>query len=385
MGLNLSLLQIHTAARTPSDLQALLASHLREKILAGPFTVVSGDYQLGEWTIRLWTSGPSWLFIEGDLAPAFETYPEAAQIFSAMLKTPVIMAVLHDSDMFHLELFKEGRSVDIYSNIAEADASAAWEDDDDVPSAAPMQGPRLHGGNAGLWNDFLPEGVNTAMLQELWNTMNPLAAEDAVFNTGELLGMDPARWFSDDVPDALELRFLPLSISEKVQQAEGAPRLMGGSYSDRMTLSVGNDLQWLGRSVINIGGATEGLEVLLSGSAIDAELIAIERCSAFITVPRYEEHVHLEPVDSSSGTTWVARFPAMPIGAGLKEPLLSLGPGIADWEFQQRQWVEYGAMVIIHFQGRCVKQGQGDFVTTYQPLANPNEGQAQHRTLLEVR
>jgi hypothetical protein len=285
---------------------------------------------------------------------------------SRALDTHAFSVLVHDSDVLDLRLYERGARIDRY------DSCPGYFGD--RPSKRAKE---EAAGQPDRWRPLLIEGASVDDLRAAWT--GGLHAEAVLARTCELVGCDSSRAFMAHrylgdlgVPDgALKLAFRSRVRPQYERAAEGPPSLEAAAYPGDAPLrqAIGDALR-VGFSTRNVGGASTGLSVVVWGSALDAQLVELDRFEVLIgDVMSGARHEHVTPEATRSTTGQalrVARLPDRAIPAG-SAATMSFGPGVDVTKLMQAM---QASTVHVNVLGRVVKEGEGELHVALVPDAN---------------
>ncbi len=251
---------------------------------------------------------------------------ELAAALSRAVSNYAVSLGVHDSDVLTMQLFGEGDELDTYDSFPEYFSMA-------MPEAGEEGDERVsYEGDPDKWRLLLVDGSTVEQLAQAFAS-DDVFAEATLGTIGELFGWDNEhtqtgfRYLEPgEAHTVLHFRLRATASQGAGQQEEqGPPTLTRYSFTPQMELSVGDQTQ-LSCSFESTGGASQGVEVALWGSAVDAAVFDASEATIRRRVGDefVDQTVELEARDADHGRVLVARFPDVEIPAGLGD---IYGPG----------------------------------------------------------
>ncbi|HET7542364.1 MAG TPA: hypothetical protein VFK05_20990 [Polyangiaceae bacterium] len=316
MGATFVNLQVHSRQAETSALLDGVGACLHSVLRKEGYLPAEAD-QASDRTILV-LSRPHWIGVYDELCD--EQRQDVAQHLASELsrefETHVVSILMHDSDVLWLELFGSGTPIDGFNNAPDYFGKVSSEER------------KAARGSPEQWSAVLAPGTPSAALRAVWRKRR-LFAEDTLRETADLLGLDPNcalvgfRYLEQGDVELGDAQLLRLGFRHAVRpahelRAEGPPRLEFNGSSANNVATVGFAKQFGGCSVRNMGGAARGLSVVLSGDALDRELLSIS--SIQLVASLGEQQTRLVCPTESEGRgeqrLSVASFPDLEIAAG---------------------------------------------------------------------
>jgi hypothetical protein len=255
-----------------------------------------------------------------------------AAVLSAALETVALTILVHDSDVLRLGLFEGGRQLGHYDSNPSFSAGEPGE----PRKLGKRQGAKARTKETDLdvWRALLDEGADSAALiaalkdhdQQTEAQLDSIANVIGLDGAQATLGYRYAR--EQRIEQGQNLGLACLRFRRTVRPAwekasEGPPRFVRASSSVRIERAVGEEA---GASVAvrNVGGPSQGLDVVVWGEALDKEIFSLRRARL---LPPDKPHgnsanwldVDFVPRKDAAGhALFVASFPDvdLPSGAG---------------------------------------------------------------------
>jgi hypothetical protein len=281
-------------------------------------------------------------------------------------------ALVHDSDVLDLRLYRDGAPVDhkntdpgYFERVSKKKAAAL-------------------AGHPDAWADL----ADPAKVADVFRAEN-LFAEGTLASVAELVGVDRGRasvgyrYFASDVIPAPEgavtLRFRSRVRPSWEESSAGPPGLEVQSHmGDRvLRLAVPDELR-LGLTARSTGAASTGLEVRAWGSALERGAVAIDRFElvlgdALSKKDRRVVQLEAERTASADGTPmWFAKRADLALPAGSQQPP-AFQPGV---DVAKMMEAMRRASVHVNVIGRCIAPGAGEIGVALVPLASPKRSAA---------
>ncbi|NTU86078.1 MAG: hypothetical protein HGA45_43245 [Chloroflexales bacterium] len=376
MGSTFSHLQVHSGGLAPDEALRHVAEALAGVMSAQGYTEAAAD-DAGELSFVLVAAAP-WVGVYGSLAaqpPAGPGDPRA--LLSREAGAPVVALSVHDSDLLELHLFRGGRLAASASNWPGYFAG-------DPPPEAPALAPGALRGLAGL----LAPGASPDELQAAWGQWRPAeGAERLLARLAPLLGWEPALITAgpDTLPPAAVAAGVRLAFSRAGQPGADEPPVFGHAAGSgpRFKAQVGQAIA-AEAQVHNTGGPSQGLSLVVWGSALARGLVALEGGAVTVggLTPSAQEPLALSSVESAQGLLAVATLPDLALPRGYT----SVAAAVADAPGRPEQAVAAwaAAQITVRLQAQALAAGRGELHIGFVPAANPDAGQAVWSLTLEV-
>jgi len=301
----------------------------------------------GEEAERLTSIGPAdspWTTVADEATDSqdLEELERLAAELSKAVDDYALSVLVHDSDVLDLGLFAKGRRVDHYVNHP------------DYGSERKLSAKKRKAveGRASRWAPVLAAGVTVDDLQTAFRT-DRRSAEAALAAIARLIGLPDgydlgARDLLEDSPAGFEHRYFGRAAS--AHEPSRPPKLEPVRQPMKTTaLSAGDALHWAA-SALNRGGPCTGVEIAIAGSALDRNLVELERAICAVPLPRGQMTRMAVDLAVADGRA-TATFPALRVPqAG---PLL------------------VAPQVMVVLQGKAIAEGGGRLQLQIAPLAFP--------------
>ncbi|HXK18277.1 MAG TPA: hypothetical protein VNG33_10770 [Polyangiaceae bacterium] len=334
-------------------------------------SVVIGPAREGGWLA---------VYDEGTESQGHEALTNLALGLSAELGT-ALGVLVHDSDVLQLWLAKDGRLLD------------AFDSDPDYFDETPRKRKKRTTGKPRAWRYLLAQEGDDERLAQLWRThAGQRAAETVLDGTGKLLGLHTAdlttgfRYLqksghlAEEQPQRLHFRLSERPAYER--KLVGPPAFTKVSFNESLEWSLGDPLVFRA-SVHSMGGASRGLVLTCSGTAVEGRLFEPSRVRAYVrgNVDVTGSEAPWQVIAGEPQLGLVARFPELVIPAGLVDPYAGFRiPGL-----EARAHEALAAMTIeLVVEGQCQQEGSGEVQIVVAPIENPVAGQARITTALQV-
>ncbi|MEO8611353.1 MAG: hypothetical protein ABI690_25880 [Chloroflexota bacterium] len=373
MGTSLDNLHVYVDNLSVEKALENIFAGLHQHMLMADFTEVT-DAAAAQVTITIIADNQNpWISFYGNIPPGLE---EAGIHLSQRVGYPVVTINVFDSDVTTVTLFAKGQKQDTYSN---------WINYDSHP-------PRISG-DAAKWQLVLPKNHSPETLAKAWQLDKadyPFEAEGALGRIVEVLNLGRDRaWYDPKRDNELSASYI-LKLYFRYNQAlpyeslaEGLPRFKPYMHFPKQHLLSRNQRFGLIFSVLNLGGASQGLEILAQGTAIDQKLI---QPVGVITN---------SPFDHAIGT--ITALPEL-VTTDVNESSYririedySIRAGVADFDaiyklpFHLRDLQrEFDLPHMLTFVGQAVNAGVGKLEIVVRPFANRELGAVSLRTEITV-
>jgi hypothetical protein len=280
-----------------------------------------------------------------------------ASQLSKKFKTTALAILVHDSDMFYLEVFKNGFSISRLDNLS-------GEIDFDQVNKEP-------------WNILLKQGFFFDDLILAWKNKSPFV-EDFLKNIGSFINIDANRILNgyNYASEEKNGDHIPLNFkSEKtiVNEEQGPVRftLFSGVGGANQKIEDELFIPW---TLINRGCESKGLKIVIAGSAIGSQLIAPIRVEmnyyrtdgvkSIDFASDFEEHFTFD-----KEKIYVAEMPDVIIKKGIHTAL----------PLNSRQGLKYmqsglKSAMTFNFKLNTLMKGEGQLMIWFVPLENPKDG-----------
>jgi hypothetical protein len=300
----------------------------------------------GEEAERLTSIGPAdspWTTVADEATDSqdLEELERLASELSKEVDDYALSVLVHDSDVLDLGLFAKGRRLDHYVNRP------------DYFSARKLSAKKRKAveGRASRWAPVLAAGATVDDLQTAFRT-DQRSAEAALAAIARLIGLPDgydlgARDLLELSPAGVEHRFFGRAASAR--EPSRPPKLEPASHTTTTALSAGDALHWAA-SALNRGGRCTGVEIAIAGSALDRNLVELERAICAVPLPRGQMirmAVDLAVADGRATAT----FPALRVPQA--------GPLLA------------APQVLVSLQGKAIGEGHGRLQLQIAPIAFP--------------
>ncbi len=308
------------------------------------------------------------IYDEGD-QPA-----NVAESISQNLRLTTVSIELHDSDVLMLGLFKEGVRVDYFNSAPDYFEEKVSKVQRKTASGQPE-----------LWRDLLLPDTTPSQLRKVWGSQ-PLFADDILVGTAQLTGMNIDLLLeSPDVEGMEGTERFAFQLKEQPDyriKAVGPPRFQLTSYTDTHTFSEGDTFN-IHLNVRNLGGAANGLAVVVWGEALDQDVIGAESVRLVSHNTGEVVTAQFEAIQVREGgrevTTYVARLENFQLPQGVAASSdISTG---ANWR-QSYEAVHKTTITSIIYC-KTLKPGQSQVLMGLVPLSN-HKGQVAHRMWLDI-
>ncbi|HVH45637.1 MAG TPA: hypothetical protein VM925_24955 [Labilithrix sp.] len=333
--------------------------------------------------------GGPWVSIYDSLSEGqnLEVSDALGKSLSRELSAPVATVLVHDSDVLELRLFQDGKLLDRFNNAPSYFGQATPAE---ITAAK---------GRPTRWHKVLGDSVDIDELREAFesaDTDEPFAAHVVLENIASALGLAHEHVFvgyryatepstAERSPGVrttgfVELRWRDRSADKPKTIARTVPSFSKGFSSGRLALRVDSAQPFSG-AVRNEGAASKGISVVISGPALDEELVNLESLTVAAGVPAYEgTGVPLERWNDAKGhPSFIATLPDVKIPEGISTQALGALARSPD------KYVQASTRATIHLTLVCrgLKPGRSRFSIAVVPEANP-EGEIVHEVPVNV-
>lgn len=278
---------------------------------------------------------------------------QSARAVSMAVGAYVVAILAHDGEVLDLGLVRGSELLDHYVS-------------DPGGVSAAMR--RKLAGHAHRWAPVLAEGHNTEELAEILAS-DAGEAEDTLIGVADALGLDffrAAASFGNAPASSglLELRFRrnDYTTSTALEGTPPALRWYGGPLSE--TRHVGEKVHY-GWTMRNSGGPIRGLDIVLSGAAVEQGLLDISEVNLVACGSRgLASMAQTKLTVCASGAR--ARFPAARVRAAATPEAIAGAP------FQMRSDLQHRSTVHVNVLGQAARVGTGDLEVRFICLEHPD-------------
>ncbi len=380
MGTSLTCLQVYMSEKQKADIRKVVTETIRQQILNQGY-IETSPQKSEQYPDRELFVGPvgdsPWLtvFITNS------NLREIAQKVSATIKSTVIYVSLIDSDVVHLRRYVSGQIIDDYCNDPHAydlygidpDSLSDWNETEEDSLKAMTRG------NPANWRDLFVAGINPDEIREIWDSER-VFADDILWATVAALGMNDEEIVSDFWAGQGRENFTRLTFQLKEKplyetKAEEPPKLSLASYMEPGEVYVGHQLD-LQISVQNEGSAFVGLDILAWGSALDKEIMHLDKAEVFKAddFEKKKEIVFIPArgkVETQEVPLLVATMTAFEFPQGVAGGLGLWSGG--NWEKVMRAMAQ--TQVQFHIPALIKNTGVGELFIAFVPHTNRENGQ----------
>lgn len=284
------------------------------------------------------------------------TEPQDADVLETLAKSLstavdgyALAVLVHDSDVLDLRLIDKGRRVDHFVNNPD------YFDDRGTRSTKARQAVR---GRPEAWAPLLVNKSETDALEAAFRS-TPVFAEEMLAEIARLLGLGAgydvgATDLKQEREPGFEIRCFKDPAADLAETGR-PPTFEPGSWALPLEVSEGEALHW-STSVLNKGGPADGVEVAISGTAVDRGLIQVSRAACAVPLGDHEMTRATAELDVRNGRAAVS-FPEVRVPS----PTRSLA----------------APQVIVMLEGRVERAGRGQLQLRVQPIAAPDRGVSQ--------
>lgn len=309
----------------------------------------------------------------------------ACQI-SKMLSSVVMSVFIHDSDILVIGLFQSGRRVDTILQ----DNGLLKEAEDSFESIGKPTDFRSR-----VWDSLLDTEISPNFLRSL-KSDSPFV-EDFLGEAAKAIRLPFSNALSDlrdpegfDSMVLVRRAYYKSKTSPLYQRVtEGVPNFAWATYTDERKMQIGEELQ-TSFTVVNKGGESKGLVVLVWGDAVDGKLVEISELRITKTQNYLSgkkngllDHLHISlTYEEIEGQDYlVAKLPdfLIPPGIGdLQDTKESIK--IATKYFDDAM----ARQIYVNPVGKTLRSGKGTLNLTILPKENPENGQITQSTTLDI-
>jgi hypothetical protein len=284
---------------------------------------------------------------------------------------------LFDSDVLDMRLFRDGETIDAYSD---------WDNYDEHP--------RTYTGDPLVWSSVLPTVISAEKLETVWAHQSadaPFESEGALYRVLDMLKIERWRLWLDktleDIPETVEVTDLHFRYGQSLpydMEAVGLPSFRITYYRNVAKATMGRNYD-LSLAVMNRGGQSVGIKLDLRGDALDRALIepigliTQSPFNSFSGEISFLPEVRKEP--DGATVSWF-NLDAQHIPAGLADwdALYALPIHLRDHGKEFDLFRNGGAFAVVI---KPIKIGIGELFTRVIPIENP-DAFAEFTTIFEV-
>jgi hypothetical protein len=386
MGKFFTNVQLHANTRSPEQMRTLIIQAIRERM--NSFSLIETDDEENcDRTILIGpvTSYP-WIaiydqVIEGQDISQLEALTSA---LSSQVKCTAVGILIHDSDVLELRLFRDGTKVDEFCSWP------GYFEGRDKPQSRSLQVESP--GHPELWRSVLINGATEADLQAAWE--NSTTLEDAceilkriasvVGWNQELVSIGIQTMPSSILTQCTLLRFKAETYSgQRFTSSELPIFCHEGGTEPNLSTCVGEQLEIIAIAH-NTGGASQGMSLVVWGSAIAQELVNLSHAVITSGAPETGQVIEtsFETILSESGLLQVATLPELILSKGVANPAEAFSAAFGDYDRGMKIWLSTRIHTVLFTSVVCA--GTGEIHVGFVPTANPDEGQTSWSIQLDI-
>ena len=305
---------------------------------------------------------------------------------SKILSSVVISVFIHDSDILVIGLFRSGRRVDtiLQDNGLLENAEDAFEC---VGKPTDFR--------SRVWDSLLDTEVSPNSLRSI-KSDSPFV-EDLLEKVSKAIKLPFSNALSclreqedlDSVGDIHRVYYKLKKPPLYQRVTEGIPNFTWKSYTGEREMRIGEELQ-TSFTVVNKGGESTGLVVLVWGDAVDEKLVEISELyiikkKNYLSGRRNEmlDRLHANLIcETIEGQNYLIA----------KLPDFLIPPGIGDLQYTKESrkiFMKYlddemARHIYVNPVGKTLRSGKGTLNLTILPSENPENGQITQSTALDI-